>query len=256
MESKLKDLMGPLVQEVGRELLDIWPGRTTRKLSVSYKSNGSPVTEADILANRLLVAGIQEMFPNEYILSEEGVPFEQQVDSNKPVWIMDPLDGTRSFIRGRDDFSILIGRCENGKATFGMMYFPALGLFAYGEKGKGAFINLTPIKVTSCLKIEDARVFSRPQSLINSKSKLVGRLDTGRAMLGVARGEFDVGVIELDIFGAHDFAAPAIIIEEAGGKLSDEFGREDLFSLVTPPTPRFIIAGNTHLVSAIQSQVV
>ncbi len=248
--------MGPLVQEVGSELLNIWPGRTSRKLKVNYKPNGSPVTEADELANRLLVRGIQERFPGEYILSEEGVSFEQNIDPSKPVWIMDPLDGTRSFLRGRDDFSILIGRCEGGRATFGMMYFPALGLFAYAEKGCGAYINLTPISVTKCSRIEEAKVFARPPGLIKSQSKLVGRLDTGRAMLGVARGEFDVGVIALDIFGAHDFAAPAIIIEEAGGKLSDESGCTDLFSLVTPPTPRFIIAGNKDLVAAIQSQVV
>ncbi len=251
-DNSFKDLF-PLVREVGEKLLTLWPGGGNQNLKIWNKTNDTPVTEADLLANDLLVTGLKKLFPDDGIISEES-ELDPTIRADKPVWFIDPLDGTRSFIAGKDDFSILMGRCEKGRATSGIMYFPAQGFFAWAQKGQGAFLNDKPLKVSNSTDFKDGGLYCRAEDLKIGAHLFTDKLDSGRAFLGVANSEFDGAIMRLGSFGAHDFAAPSIMIEEAGGEVSDEKGNKDLF-YPNGFNLQYFVASNKKLHSSILSLI-
>jgi 3'(2'), 5'-bisphosphate nucleotidase len=100
---------------------------------VMMKENNTPVTQADIEANRIIAAGLHEAFPQDGIVSEEIARIE-----GERTWYIDPLDGTKQFINRLDQFAMHIGLCEEDRPTFGVLYKPATGELYYGGKGIGA----------------------------------------------------------------------------------------------------------------------
>ncbi|MCB9030647.1 MAG: inositol monophosphatase [Deltaproteobacteria bacterium] len=231
-----------LVRNTGEELLRLWPGAGNKNLEIKYKPDGSPVTEADLLANDLIVSKIRELFPDDGIISEE-LEFSAAEASKERVWVMDPLDGTNSFISGRDDFSILISCCVAGEAQFGVMYFPARNLFAHGTKGRGAELNGQKLAVSGEADLKPSKVYHRWVDLVPGDYLFEGKLDSGMAFLMLAQGELDATVMQYSRFGAHDFAAPAVIIREAGGKFTDEKGNDATFNLGSI-TAEYFVASN------------
>lgn len=105
-------------------------------LGVESKSDESPVTIADRECEKLIVAELQRAFPEDGLLGEEGATRES---SNGRKWIIDPIDGTRDFIRGTGAWSVLIGLEERGKVTVGFAYFPSTGEMFHAARGEGAF---------------------------------------------------------------------------------------------------------------------
>lgn len=253
MDLNQRSQLHSLVREVGRGLLNYWPARTTRALQSRLKDNSTPVTEADEYAHEKIVSGINDIFSGDFVASEEDTSSLKPKSADQPVWFVDPLDGTRTFIAGGSDFSILLGRTLNGQVDYGVMYFPALGLFAEGQKGQGASVNGVPISVSCCSALDQARSFSRPRGLGHLSGNIHENHVTGRALLGIARGEFDLGLFKLDSFGPHDFAAASILISEAGGVLLDENGRSDFFKLGN--IPRYLVTGPQTLVDKVLLQL-
>jgi fructose-1,6-bisphosphatase/inositol monophosphatase family enzyme len=249
MDSSQKAQLHSLVREVGRGLLNYWPARTTRPLQSRLKENDTPVTEADEYAHKAIVSGIGDIFTGDFVASEEESDLRKPESSEQAIWFVDPLDGTRTFITGGSDFSILLGRAQNGLVDYGIMYFPALGLFAEAETGCGATVNGVRIAVSNCSLLDEAKSFSRPRGLGHLSGNTHENYVTGRALLGVARGEFDLGVFKLNSFGPHDFAAASIMIGEAGGVLLDERGRTDFFSI--GHIPKYLVTGSKILVDKI-----
>jgi histidinol-phosphatase len=119
------------------------------------KSDESPVTIADRECEKLIVAAINDAFPGDGVLGEEGALKESE---NKRRWIVDPIDGTRDFIRGTRAWSVLIGLEEAGEVVAGFAYFPSTNEMFSAGKGGGAFWNDQSISVS---KITD-----RGQALI------------------------------------------------------------------------------------------
>jgi histidinol-phosphatase len=105
-------------------------------LAVESKADESPVTIADRECEKLIVAELQRAFPDDGLLGEEGASRES---SNGRKWIIDPIDGTRDFIRGTRAWSILIGLEEHGSIVAGFAYFPATGEMFSAARGEGAF---------------------------------------------------------------------------------------------------------------------
>ena len=102
-----------------------------------FKADKSPVTEADLAADRLIEKGLRALAPEIPIISEEG-----SLDLPKGAmryWLVDPLDGTKSFVRGHGDFCVNIGLIENGFPVFGLQASPLNSMVYWGGRGLGAF---------------------------------------------------------------------------------------------------------------------
>jgi histidinol-phosphatase len=134
------------------------------ELDVKNKADQfDPVTKADLAADELLRKTIAAAFPRDTILSEE---YAARPDSYKGrVWMVDPLDGTKDFIAGRDTFSIIIGLLVENRPTIGVVFVPAKNELFYAQTGEGAFFRGEgvdqPIKVGATSSLETARMSVR-----------------------------------------------------------------------------------------------
>jgi len=119
----------------GKEILKIYK---SSNLGVEYKSDKSPLTLADRASNRIIESALTAT--NILILSEEGeaINYEDRKDLNK-LWIVDPLDGTKEFIKKNDEFTVNIALIEENKPTIGVIYAPALKVMYFSEKKLGAY---------------------------------------------------------------------------------------------------------------------
>ena len=114
--------MLPVVREAGAAVMQFY---TSQKYQVQHKDPENPVTEADYAAHRIISEALQRLFPQDAILSEESDSAEESSRMlrdrfERPrVWIIDPIDGTREFIKGRDEFAISVGLVEAGRAVVG-----------------------------------------------------------------------------------------------------------------------------------------
>lgn len=125
-----------LVRAAGRAILPYW----RRELVVSRKADASPVTAADLAAHELLVAGLQALAPDIPILSEEDcdLPFAERAGWHR-WWLVDPLDGTKEFIAGSEEFTVNVALIERGRVVFGVVGLPATGSCYFGGAGLGAW---------------------------------------------------------------------------------------------------------------------
>jgi histidinol-phosphatase len=122
-------------------------------LGVESKSDESPVTIADRECENLIVAELQRAFPEDGLLGEEGATRES---SNGRKWIIDPIDGTRDFIRGTGAWSVLIGLEEHGRVVAGFACFPATGEMFSAARGEGAFRGGQRVKASGIVKKSEA----------------------------------------------------------------------------------------------------
>lgn len=196
------------------------------KLEVSYKEDDSPVTKADKEAEKLIREVISKKFPKHGFLGEE-----LGTDIKEFTWIIDPIDGTRNYLRKIPIFGTEIALMKNNELILGVSNVPLQKELMFAEKGKGAFLNNTPIKVSSINKINKAMVLHGGLhifvlretlpfliALIKDAERDRGISDCYMYHL-IASGRADIAVdSRLHIY---DIAAMSIIIQEAGGKVSD-----------------------------------
>lgn len=197
-----------------------------------------PVTIADKTSSKIIVEGLAEVFPNDAILSEEEPDDIKRRMEKLRVWIIDPLDGTKGFIERKDDFAVQIGLVENGNPILGVVYHPVEDILYFAIKNDGTFMSKNGEEAVQ-LKVSDKTDFSE-------MTIAVSRSHRSKAMTQIIehfkfKGEFHHGSVGLkvglltqkvaDIYmhlSPHtkfwDTAAPQIILEEAGGKLTDIFG--------------------------------
>ena len=107
---------------------------------IEIKTDNSPVTDADKKANTIIIKKLNQLTPDIPILSEEGrnIPFSERSNWTS-FWLIDPLDGTKEFIKKNDEFTVNIALIQNGKPIFGVVYAPALDILYWGEVGAGAY---------------------------------------------------------------------------------------------------------------------
>lgn len=235
-----------LVQRAGKTLLEFWPGgpagKSGRTLKIQQKSDGSFVTEADFASNEILVAGLKKLFPDYGILSEEGPP-DPTLKNRSHVWILDPLDGTKSFIDGNDDFSVLLALCVNGVPEFSVMYVPAREMTAVAKRGEGATLNGHALQVSTSTAFRPRSVYLRNME-VEPRLEFYDRwLDSGLAFLTLCSGDFDGFILKIKTHREWDLAAPALMVQEAGGRITDEGGKEVTF-LENSISYRYLVASN------------
>lgn len=214
------------VRDAGDLLLSMWPGRVgdTGGLSIQEKGDGSLVSAADVASNNLLLTTIRALFPDDGVLSEEVVCDPATIRKARRVWIIDPLDGTSSFLAGRDDFSVLVGLSEEHVPKAGIVFLPARNQMLVAQSGRGATLNGQSISVSGEEKPREGRVYVRRFSS-NAPHLESVMMDSGLALTSVATGKLDAAVIKMTTHREWDIAAPMALIQEAGGMVSDERGR-------------------------------
>ena len=219
--NKLADEAGIISMEYFRTSLDI-----------ENKSDESPVTNADKNTELKLRSMIEKEYPDHGILGEE---FDSINPDAEFIWVIDPIDGTKSYLAGHKDFGNLISLTQNKKPIIGIINCPAHDERWVGTKNQHSTINKQSSKTSSVTKIEDAYFFSSglyfdEPHLRNAVDKIKHKVKYYRYggdcyMYGmVASGLIDF-VIE-DTLGVHDYMALVNVIEGSGGKVTDKFGNE------------------------------
>jgi histidinol-phosphatase len=204
-----------------------------RNLAVHTKADATPVTEADVRAEEAIRAILTERFPGYGFYGEET---GQQAMDAENVWLVDPIDGTKSFVRECPFFSTQIALMRNGRFVLGVSSAPAYGELAWAEEGAGAHMNGRRIQVSKVSDLAGAIVSTgNLRSLARSPQwgtfgELVGRVGRIRGYGDfvhyhlLARGSLDA-VIESDV-NILDIAALTVIVREAGGTFTDLQGGE------------------------------
>ena len=202
------------------------------KISIENKEDESPVTIADQETEMKIRELIMSKYASHGILGEE---YENINNNAEFVWVIDPIDGTRSFIAGHKDYGTLISLLHNEKPILGIINCPAHEERWIGVKDKKTTLNNKEISTSSINKIEDSYLFTsgiyfdepilrKGYEKIKNKSRYY-RLGGDCYMYGMlASGYIDI-VIE-DTLKAHDYMALINVIEGAGGKVTDKYGKE------------------------------
>ncbi|CAD0186155.1 Inositol-1-monophosphatase [Ruegeria sp. THAF57] len=208
-----------------------------------------PVTEADLAVNAMLERDLPAARPDYGWLSEETEDSEDRLSKSR-VFIIDPIDGTRSFAEGSRTWAHSLAIAEDGKVTAAVIYLPRRDLLYAATKGQGATLNGAPIRVSGVTDLQSAEILAAkpnldarhwlhghpPEFLRNYRPSLAYRLAL------VAQGRFD-GMLTLRPSWEWDIAAGDLIIREAGGVCSDRSGQPLRFNNPHPRLTGVIAAG-------------
>jgi len=241
MKNETLEFALSLAQAADAEIMPVF-----RNCTVSLKSDGTEVTEADKRAEKVMREIIGKRFPKHLVLGEEfGGPDKPTKD---PLWVLDPIDGTTSFALGLPIFGTLIAYLENGEPQIGIAHFPAMGETVYAAKGSGCWVHVKgesprQVRVSQISNLPDAFVSAggvQPTDIQPAKTgpchKLSSLIERPRKFRFVsdcvqhalvAQGRLDSAIDPA--MNPWDIAALIPIVEEAGGVVSDLNGeRENL----------------------------
>jgi histidinol-phosphatase len=203
-----------------------------RNLKITIKADKSPVTEADVETEKVIRSIVSAQFPDHGFYGEETGTSAMDADY---VWIVDPIDGTKAFIREYPMFSTQIALMHRGRLIVGVSSAPAYGELAYGEIGVGAWLNDLPIAVSRIDNLESAALSTGNLKTLATGprwpavGRMIGRLSRIRGYGDflhyhlLASGRIDA-VIESDV-NILDVGACAVIVEAAGGRFTDLEGQ-------------------------------
>ena len=223
-----------------------------RNLEVVIKADKSPVTQADVETEKVIRGIISGRFPDHGFYGEET---GQSAIDAEYLWLVDPIDGTKAFVREYPFFSTQIALMRRGKLIVGVSSAPVYGQLAYAEIGVGAWLDDQPIKVSDIATIEGAALSAGNLKTLASSpqwaqyGKLVARVNRIRGYGDflhyhlLASGRIEA-VIESDV-NILDVAALAVIVEAAGGKFTDLQGQPLNLQTTT------VLAANAHLHSKV-----
>ena len=209
-------------------------------LEVTVKADKSPVTEADVEAERAIRQVLESRFPGHGFFGEETGSHDMTAEY---VWLVDPIDGTKSFVREYPMFSTQIALLHEGRLELGVSSAPVYGELCWAERGRGAWLGGERLRVSAVDAIESATLsagnlgtlarsaaWGRYGSLVSTVNRIRGYGDFLHYHL-LAAGKIDA-VLESDV-NILDIAALVVIVEEAGGRFTDLAGREVGFDTTT-----------------------
>jgi myo-inositol-1(or 4)-monophosphatase len=257
MHAELFEPMREAVAEAGRLAHSMF----RNNVRSWHKENKSPVSEADLAVDRLLRERLTALDPSIGWLSEETADAPARLERDR-IWIVDPIDGTRSFVAGREDWAVCAALVEGGRPVAAVVELPATGESFSAAKGRGASRNGKPILAARQLALENAKV-ARP-AMLNEAAARAGmpvpppRIHSIAVRLSrVASGELDGALAGKN---AHDWdlAAADLLVHEAGGKMTDAAGLVPVYNRAIPIHGALIAAGSElHplLVSALAASL-
>ena len=232
LDQTLREGVIALAHHAANEILNVYDS----EFAVQHKADDSPLTAADLAAHRCIVAGLQALTPDIPVLSEESkdISTEQRRQWSR-FWLVDPLDGTREFVKRHGEFTVNIALIEDGVATFGVIQQPVTARLWYGTAGQGAYRReagqerairvqapaSVPLRVAVSRSHRDARTLEMLEKL---PAHIEMNCGSSLKFCSIAEGALDF----YPRFGRTsewDTAAGQIILEAAGGALRDLQGR-------------------------------
>jgi 3'(2'), 5'-bisphosphate nucleotidase len=258
-EHDLKELLDPVIQiayQAGKAIMEVYDAG----FSIEKKSDHTPVTEADMAADKVIESALKELTPHLPILTEEAKPTpysERQTWSR--YWLIDPLDGTREFIKRNGEFTVNIALIDGDESVMGVVYAPVVGVLYYAAKGQGAFKQESTnepkaihVREKCSRKTVVACGRSHPtEEIINFLANLgeheIIRVGSALKSCLVAEGKADL-YARLGPTSEWDTAAAQCVVEEAGGAITDTAmqrlrynTKDDLLN------PHFFVAGDLSI---------
>jgi 3'(2'), 5'-bisphosphate nucleotidase len=242
-----------IARKAGQAIMEIYQGR----IDVEFKDDKSPLTAADKASHDLIVSGLKKHFPDMPVLSEEGrdIPYEQRKGWTR-FWLVDPLDGTKEFIKRNGEFTVNIALIDGGTPVMGVVYVPAQDRMYLGVAGEGAFRNegdgpFEAIGVRSPdpsagLTVVMSRSHPSPElDEFLEKIHVAEALAVGSSLklCAVAEGKADL-YPRLGPTMEWDTAAGQAVVQAAGGKVLRmdgtplEYNKEELLN------PYFVVTGD------------
>lgn len=221
-----------ILDEAGKIAFGFWPG-AGHEVTSWEKEPGSPVSEADIEVDGFLRQELGKLLPSAGWLSEETADDPKRLDKGL-IWLVDPIDGTRDFLRGRAGWCVSVALISEGKPLLGMLDAPARQEKWVAEAGKGAWRNGIALNASTRQEFAGARV---PAASLQKVDQILSMVDQPNSIaLRVAM----VGADEADLVATlrwgfeWDIGAAALIAREAGAAVSDAFGRPFLYNKRDP----------------------
>ena len=250
--SQLLDPVVSLAAEAGRAILEVYAS----DFDVQAKDDQSPLTQADLASNHIIVAGLGKLTPELPIISEEsGLPDFTERSQWNPYWLIDPLDGTKEFVKRNGEFTVNIALIEDHRPVFGVVHVPVSNRTYSGCRGVGAELRTDgeepqPIGV--------AQASAAPVRVVGSRSHLGTSLDRFLQNLGdfemhptgsslkfclIAEGAADV-YPRLGPTSEWDTAAAQAVVEQAGGVVLELDGNPLSYNRQADIlNPHFLVAG-------------
>lgn len=230
------DFATDLARAAGAAILEHYRG----PLNIETKhsdDDSEPVTQADRIANELIVTRLQREFPNDGILAEESVDTSRRLRKSR-VWMIDPLDGTNGFIAGNGDFAVQIGLAEEGEPIVAVVYQPSTGVLYHAVRGEGSWIERAQLeperaRVSNKTDLKEMRLAASRSHRSSRMNKVVQRFgfreEVQRGSVGIKIGLLIEQQCDLYIHLSPrtkqwDTCAPQLILTEAGGRMTDLFG--------------------------------
>lgn len=196
-------------------------------LKIQIKSDGSPVTNADLEVNQIIQQTLLDAFPHDAWLSEESPDNPSRLHSQR-VWILDPIDGTKPFIKGLPHYTISLALVDQGQPAIGVIFNPATQEYFCAIQGQQATLNRQPIHVRTTSSPSRHTFLLNPWKVTQRTLKAWQQEHRCPSLLGsiayslalVAAGQVD-GLINLGPQNEWDIAAGLILIQAAGGLVFD-----------------------------------
>jgi len=223
-------LLTDTVREAGMLALSLF--RT--ELKNWTKGASSPVSEADIAVNDLIAGKLRSATPDYGWLSEESADDEGRLGKRR-VWIVDPIDGTRGYLAGRDDWCVSVALVEGARPLLAAVFAPVSDEFFFAELGRGALLNDMPVYATSGAELDFSRI-AGPKPLVERLNRTSGEISLHPRIGSLALRLCRVAQGRLDAAFAGgqsrdwDLAAANLIVQEANGNMTALSGDDILYN--------------------------
>lgn len=238
------------------------------------KSEDNPVTQADLEADRAIVARLRAAFPDDAVLSEETARDAGRT-AKRRAWIVDPMDGTKEFLQKIPEFAVSIGLVEDGEPVVGVIVNPPAGVAVFAARGEGTHRATLPreggaaslraaarrASVSRCTRLEDARVIASRTEI--SRDQLaayaswfgqlvpVGSIAWKLACIACGEGDLNVSVAPKNEW---DVCAGDLLVREAGGRYCAFDGSLRRYNQPDPLIAAGMVAGPPALVEAFRAR--
>lgn len=214
-----------LLEEAAREAGALALGYFGKEPETWFKDNKSPVSEADMAVDRFLGQKLLAARDSYGWLSEETADDKSRLDAQR-VFVVDPIDGTRAFLAGGEEWTISIAVVENGRPVAGVVYCPVREEMFLAETGRGAKLNASQLKVAGTAEVAGANL-TGPHSIVANKDVLAAGFVRSENIRSLAYRIALVAAARVDAAAARanahdwDLAAADLLVQEAGGRLTD-----------------------------------
>jgi 3'(2'), 5'-bisphosphate nucleotidase len=254
-EAALREAVIDLAGAAGAAIMQVY----RQDFDVEHKDDRSPLTQADLASHRIIVDGLARLTPDIPVLSEESAQLPWDVRREwRRYWLVDPLDGTREFVKKNGEFTVNIALVEDHASVFGVVQSPALDELHWAARGVGAFVRSGGEDVSLSTRrpaTSPLRVAASRSHLDERTAALLERLgDIERIGLGSSLKFLRIAEARLDFYprfgptSEWDTAAAQVVVELAGGAVLDLEGKPLLYNTKDSLlNPFFLVLGDAEL---------